>query len=230
MWYAKPLLGYLRDSTEAISNATEIKNYLTSLGWSLNAICGMLGNLGSESGYNPWRWENDWKPEVGALAILSKQEAYTYEGTDHGYGLYAFTPANKYCNTTSETYTGYAPNFSDEAGNPSDGQAQTYWVHVHPDQFYPAYYSWYPTWTDFSNYKTSTENCQTLADIWMCNWEKPAYQNALNSRADRMNEAQYWWDYFEGGPTPPPPPPTPPKPLRLKKFKWWMYMSRPMPF
>lgn len=229
MWYAKPLLGYLRDSTEAISNATEMKTFLMAHNWTLNAVCAMIGNIGYEGGYNPWRWENDWRD--GASAIMTKQFAYTAtfeEARTHGYGMFGFTPPKNYCNITSETYSGYAPNFSDEAGNATDGQAQTYWVTQHPEQFQNVPpYSPYPEslWT-YSYFTTSTQNVQLLAEVWCYNWEKPADPSA--SLAGRKDEAQYWWDYFEGGPTPPPPPPPRPR----KKFKWWMYMPppRPMPF
>lgn len=221
MWYAKPLYGYLKESTEAIANATEMKNFLLSNNWTLNAICGMLGNVNEESSYNPWRWEYDWK--YGEAAIMTKQFAYTYEGYDHGYGLFGLTPANKYCSVECEAYTGYAPNFSDEAGNPSDGQAQTYWLTQHPEQFNdPASYSPYPAsqWT-YNLYIRSTTDPKVLADVWMCNWEKPREDLAYSSRRDRQNTAEYWWEYFGGTPFPPVPPARSPK-----KFKWWMYLPR----
>lgn len=34
-------------------NATYIWNALSSQGWTLNAVCGMLGNMQSESSINP---------------------------------------------------------------------------------------------------------------------------------------------------------------------------------
>lgn len=59
MWYAKAAGAYSRTSDEAIANAKEIYGILSGLGWSLNAVCGMLGNMGAESGYNPFRWQSD---------------------------------------------------------------------------------------------------------------------------------------------------------------------------
>lgn len=217
-WNAKPTGAYARDSAEAISNATEIKTYLLSEGWTLNAICGMLGNNGYEGGYNPWRWQND--------IILDRYTAETYEGFDHGYGMYGWTPSNRYINSVSATYPGYAPNCSDTPGNASDGQAQVYWVAHRPDQFFPARYSPYQSWTDFNDYITSTYSAEFLAELWMYNWEKPAEQYAISTKAGRRAEGKYWWDYFEGGPTPPDPP-VPPPIIKPKKFKWWMYMPLP---
>ena len=40
-----------------INNATQIYNTLSSNGWTIEAICGMLGNLTIESGLNPQEWE-----------------------------------------------------------------------------------------------------------------------------------------------------------------------------
>lgn len=69
------------NKTQMEHNATYIKNYLTNQGWTLNAICGILGNMQSESSINPGRWQSD---DVG--------------NTSGGYGLVQWTPATKYQN------------------------------------------------------------------------------------------------------------------------------------
>lgn len=211
MWYAKPIGPYNKTDPECISNATEMKNFLMQNGYTLNAICGILGNVGWEGGYNPWRWQND--------IILSRAEA---DYTDMGYGLFGYTPASKYINVANQSLQGYAPNCSDLPGNPSDGHAQCLFLIQH-DEYY-VYHNEYPlTWNE---YKQSTQSATYLTAVWMHNYEMPASYSSL---PDRQVDAQYWWDYFEGGPTPPPPPPLP---RPRKKFKWWMYIPppRPMPF
>lgn len=60
-------------------NAQYFRNAMTANGWSLNAICAMLGNMQAESGINPGRWQSD---NVG--------------NTSAGYGLVQWTPATKY--------------------------------------------------------------------------------------------------------------------------------------
>lgn len=60
-------------------NATYIYRYLTDKGWTINAICGMLGNMETESSINPGRWQGD---IVGNLS--------------DGYGLVQWTPATNY--------------------------------------------------------------------------------------------------------------------------------------
>lgn len=60
-------------------NATFIYRYLSIRGWTINAICGMLGNIQAESSLNPGRWQSD--------------DVENYSG---GYGLVQWTPASKY--------------------------------------------------------------------------------------------------------------------------------------
>lgn len=62
-------------------NAQYILDALLSHGWSKNAICGMLGNMQSESSINPGIWQ-------------SLDEG----NTSLGYGLVQWTPATKYLN------------------------------------------------------------------------------------------------------------------------------------
>lgn len=74
-WIAKN--NYLSES-EMKNNATMFCAKMTSLGFSLNAICGMLGNIQTESNINPGIWES-----------------LTYN-LSRGYGLVQWTPATKY--------------------------------------------------------------------------------------------------------------------------------------
>lgn len=67
---------YLTDAQMKV-NATYIWNYLASHEWTKNAVCGMLGNMQSESGINPGMWQNQ------------------HEVVDNGYGLVQWTPSTK---------------------------------------------------------------------------------------------------------------------------------------
>lgn len=62
-------------------NATFIREYLITRGWSLNAICGMLGNMQTESTINPGIWQS--------------LKLNNFSG---GFGLVQWTPATKYTN------------------------------------------------------------------------------------------------------------------------------------
>ena len=63
-WHVKARGGYTISSTEAQENAQEIYAILYGLGWTVNAISGLLGNMEVESGYNHWRWHRDRRPSV----------------------------------------------------------------------------------------------------------------------------------------------------------------------
>lgn len=73
---SEPLYEY-----EMQTNAKYIYKYLSSKGFTLNAICGMLGNMEVESSLNPGRWQSD-----------------DVDNTSLGYGLVQWTPATKYIN------------------------------------------------------------------------------------------------------------------------------------
>jgi len=71
-------------------NAQYVLDYLTAAGWTKNAICGVLGNLETESNINPQLWQ-------GAAG-----------NTNLGYGLVQWTPATNlisWCNANSLDYT-----------------------------------------------------------------------------------------------------------------------------
>lgn len=96
-FYAKPSGGYAINSLEGTANIKAVYDYLSPLGYSDDAITGILGNVYGESALNPWLWENN---------------TVTYSG---GYGLFQFTPASEYINAT------WIPN---HAPNESTSQAQ----------------------------------------------------------------------------------------------------------
>lgn len=75
-WIAKN--AYLSE-TEMQVNAELVRDTMNAWGWSLEAICGMLGNMETESTINPGIWQD--------LTV----------GTG-GYGLVQWTPARNYLN------------------------------------------------------------------------------------------------------------------------------------
>lgn len=206
MWSAKTTGGYDRTSAEAIGNAQEMSNTLHSAGWATSSVCAMLGNGAGESGLNPWRWESDDVPTYAQYQSWTPTEA-----ASHGYGLFGFTPAGKYIEGGSG-YAGYAPNFADRSGNPSDGNAQTLyfrgtaessWSHglydyykddfanigVNIDDFYNM------TFTEFISGNSSIEN---LVGAFELCYEKPADWAAASSYHSRVDNAKYWKMVIQG--------------------------------
>ena len=125
-------------------NAQYILDYLRSRGWTKNAVCGMLGNMESESFINPGRWEN-------GEAIASK-----------GYGLVQWTPSTK--------YTNWAQGQGLSAEN-IDSQLQRILYEVQEAvQWIPtSSYNF-----SFSTFAPSTQTPYYLACAFLHNYERPA--------------------------------------------------------
>lgn len=179
MWYAKPTGGYAQDSPEALANMQAMADLLTARGWTLNAVAALAGNIGGEGGYNPWRWQSDSIPSVNDSPW-----------TNRGYGLVQFTPGGKYINA-AQSYPGYGPNFSDQSGLATDGQAQVLFVDEQAD-----YYSTSAYPLSYAEFKASTESTDYLTAAWMHNYERPASYDTLPAR---QAAAAYWFTVLTGG-------------------------------
>lgn len=228
-WHAKPSGSYGIESDESFDNADEIYNMLIGT-WSLTAICGMLGNMWSESGMNPWRWQSD---------------TVTFKG---GYGLVQFTPARSYTKADGtvsygylpnlveglegfgEPFEGYAPNFSvtqQTAGaNVSDGHAQVLAIDANAGGKYSSR-NRTCDYADLSSVRTfdSYKECEDLwiaCCAWLIYYEAPK-DKSYSVAQSRFSRCEKFWRHFTEDP---PVPPTPPPPLHLAKMPLWMYLRK----
>lgn len=184
-WQAKSLGGYANTDPEARDNAVMIYNLLRSLGYAYNPICAVLGNIGWESGYNPWRWQSD-----DVLATTDTTKIATSSG--HAYGLFQFDPAGQYINnTTAQAYPQYAPNFSDRAGLREDGAAQILYMNNLSGGYIQT--AAYPL--SFAEFKASTLGVSYLAHAWCANYERGLWNNT------RETNALYWEQELSNLPT-----------------------------
>lgn len=133
---------------EIIHNATYICARLLEKGWTLNAACGVLGNMARESHCNPGLWES------------------LIEGNmSGGFGLTQWTPASKiidWCNANGYDYLDV------------DVQLQRISEEMegNHDQYYPT--TAYPeTGQEFIH---STKDPEYLASAFMKNWERPGVE------------------------------------------------------
>lgn len=205
-WSAKPNGGYDRTSQEAIGNALEIYAIYHSLGWSDNAIYTMIGCFQAECDLNPWQWEN---------GIPTRSSASSYPD---GYGLPQFTPANVYLNGGS-TYNGYAPNYSDYPGSPSDGMAQTLFMNDHMptdwlhgtsfSYYYDAFIALSPPvdittgWNlTFEQFKSNTtDSLKDLTVAYEVNYLRPSASAAAGRfYSAYYDNVEYWANYFSANP------------------------------
>lgn len=159
--------GNTYDSSNALTtsqmeiNAQYIWNALASQGWTLNAVCGMLGNMQSESSINPGRWQSD---RVGGSA----------EG--HGYGLVQWTPYTKYTNWVS--------------GDPStmDNNISRILYEVQNNLQWIATASYNYSFLDFTHSNDSPYN---LAMAFLANYERPADPNQPSRGTQAQNWYNY---------------------------------------
>lgn len=189
-WHAKTTGPYDKTDIEAQENAALIYQTLSAYGWTISAVSGLLGNIGYESSYNPWRWQND--------VVISSTDSYNIDiSTAHGYGLVQFTPASKYVwNMSAQSMQNFSPNFSDVTGTPEDGRAQCEFINGYAD-----YYSttaWPQTYAEFKGWTGSPEDA---ASIWIHNYERPG---SYATEPGRRQLARWWYDYL-GGLIPPQP-------------------------
>ena len=202
-WNTKATGAYARLSQEAYDNALTIYSILYSLGWTLEATCGVLGNIESESGYNPWRWQSD--------VVLPYQDPRIDYQNAHAYGLCQWDPAAKYINGGT-AYAGYGPNYSDRPGWINDGSAQLMYLNDYADYYqYPSYPGSY-YYIPYAQYKTATisdYSIEFLTKTWFWSFERGTWDDG------RTAAAQYWYATF-GGVTPPDPPdPDPPRKIPI---------------
>lgn len=175
-WHAKATGAYLNTDQEAKDNAVAIYNTLHGMGYSYNAICAVLGNIGWESGYNPWRWQSDYVVSTTETNFINNQ-------TGHAYGLMQFDPAGQYINNaTAQTYADYLPNFANRTGIPEDGNAQLMYMNYLSGGYIRT--AQYPL--TFAEFKASNLPVDYLTRAWCMNYERGFWNQA------REDNALYW--------------------------------------
>ena len=153
---------YLTQS-EMEGNARYIAAALLSRGWSVNAIAAMLGNMESESGINPGIYES--------LDSTS---------TTNGFGLVQWTPNTKY--KTWADANGYA--YGD-----IDGQITRIQYELDNGLQWISTDAYSMTFSEFS---TSTQSPEKLAQAFLYNYERPASLDQPN----RSTQARSWYTFI----------------------------------
>lgn len=192
-WHNKVTGAYLKESTEAYDNALMAYGILYARGWSLLAFCGMWGNVQSESGYNPWRWQSDVVLPVGDGRI-------DYQNA-HAYGLVQWDPAAKYING-GVGYSGYGPNYSNRTGSANDGSAQMNFLDdtaVSSGQYFPnPNYNYQISYANYKQMTIDNYSIEWATRAWFHNYERGTWDTG------RVTAATYWYNTL-GGITPPTP-------------------------
>ena len=167
---------YLTQDQMAV-NAQYILDFFTSHGWTKNSVCGMLGNMQSESSIN-----------------FGIYESLDSSSSTNGFGLVQWTPNTKYFDWASAN--GYG---SDHV----NGELQRIlWEVANNEQWIST--STYPM--TFQEFTQSTDTAYNLAMVFIKNYERPANpdQPIRGTQADYWYNNLTGGG---GGIIPPPPPP-----------------------
>lgn len=173
-WYGN---AWIEDkSVEMKANANYIRGLLESSGWSFNAICGMLGNIQTESKMNPGIWQG------------------LNEGNrSGGYGLTQWTPCGtKYLDWCDSQGLIYHEMESNIARINYEVENGLQWVRR-------------GTFDDmtFRQFKTSDKTPYELAKVFVACYEIPqSWIDGGESREQvykqRGEQANYWYEYLSG--------------------------------
>lgn len=150
-------------------NANYILNYLTANGWTKNAICGMLGNMQTESTINPAIWQG------------------LHSGnTSGGYGLVQWTPATKYLDwCVARGYT-HSKMDSNLLRILEEVETDTQWGNDSQDNEPPF---------NFEGFTHSTLSAYELGMLFLRHYERPA----VYDQPKRGTQANYWFTHLKGG-------------------------------
>lgn len=208
---------YNNPTAEQLNNANIIRSFFLNEGWTINAICGMLGCMQGESTINPAfiQQTNRYRLPNSAADISDVpnnvikhffKEYYQVQNRAFGIGLVQWDGFS-YVTVGQVTEEQQKMVAFAIANNIIwyDGWTQLYrirseWQYDVVNQtntfFYPVRYSGI-TYT-FDNFPLSTANPETLAAAWTSGYERNA--GGVGYRADN---ARWYYDYFTGASAPP---------------------------
>lgn len=204
-------------TTEQLNNANIVRSFFINEGWTINAVCGMLGCMQGESTINPAfiQQTNRYRLPNSAADISDVPNSVMkhffkeyYQVTTRAFGIglvqwdgYSNVPVGQ---TTEQQQKMVAFAIANNIIW-YDGWTQLYrlrseWEYDVNNQttifFYPVRYSGI-VYT-FANYPTATATPEILAAAWTSGYERNA--GGVGYRADN---ARYYYDYFTGQSAPP---------------------------
>ena len=183
--YADPNDAFGLNKQQQEANAEYIYNYLSNEGWSINAICGLLGNIQQESQMNPGAWQ------IGFENNKSSSNC--------GYGLIQFTPAEDFLPKIGLSIDNIDEYAERKPGELIDLQLKYLISSCQPDQ-----YVWLsemgvniygsPYEMAFDEFITSSNNPGELALVFHGHYERSADDEFTQN--NRVEYANYWYNYF----------------------------------
>ena len=183
------------------TNAQNVYNTFSALGWTLNAIAGMIGNMMYESCLDPaCVYPKSSFPNGGAtLEDISNQ--YALSRTSPAYGLVQWLGLGS-TEPIANQLVSYAYRHGSEWYEGQIQMDRLTWEYETPAK-------WKPTESisgnhhqmTFAEYAASTDTPEQLAYYFMLH-----YEGTYSVVSTRQANARYWYDYFSAGPGPGPGP------------------------
>ena len=206
---------------EQLDNANAIKSFFVDqCGWTLNAVCAILGNMMGESTLNPAYIEqtNRWRLPNSASDLSDVPNSVMANFYDVYYGLRKGTRGFGIGLVQWDGYTESAGVPRQKEVNYAivnnmewyDGWTQCYRLLFEHDK--DSTYHFFKqvrvsgVYYTFANFVTSTASVSDLTKAWSWGYERNSGGPGL-----RIQDAEYWWNYFNGS-APTPVPPSPPEP------------------
>lgn len=203
------LLNGAAPSAEQEVNANIIRSFFLNEGWTINAICGMLGCMQGESTINPalieqtnrWRLPNQAADLSDVPNSVAKNYYNLYYGVQRrGFGI-GIVQWDGYSEISPNVYEQKMVTFA-IANNIIwyDGWTQLYKLRYEQNYdvtnqthifFYPVRYSGI-VYT-FDNFPYSTASPEILAAAWTSGYERNA-----GGVGYRDENARYWFNFFTG--------------------------------
>lgn len=170
-------------------NVDKIYAVFNGLGWTDNAIAGMLGNMMYESCLDPACAY----PSIGAaLANIGNAQAENYP--DNAYGLVQWRGRGT-VDPDNNQLVGYAIRYNYEWYDGEIQMNRLTWEYQEPAKFHPQTVD--GTYYTFASYASSTSSPSELAKVWMV-----CYEGTYSVLSTRQQNAEDWYDYIHNGPTP----------------------------
>lgn len=213
-------------------NANCVKSFFTGEGWTLESVCGMLGNMQYDSGINPAFVMSYNRVELPDNAedltllpnyVMQYFFADNYQDPntgDYGLGLCQWSTTTirnylqqAYCVAYGVVshynwYDGWGQchRINSERANDMQGTSRYFRV-VDVDGIH----------FSFANYATVNASPETLAQAWA-----EGYQQDTTDLDFRKQNARYWYEYFTGPDAPEPITEPDPEPYVIPTFEPWL--------
>lgn len=169
-------------------NADKIySRFHNSLGWTVNAVAGMIGNIMYESCLNPACSY----PSIGNT-IATIGNTYAQQYPDRAYGLVQWLGRGS-TDPNNNQLVGYAIRHNAEWYDGNIQMDRLDWEYTSNSKFHAQTIDGV-YWT-FSRYAQSIESPETLAKVWML-----CYEGTNSVLGTRQQNALYWYTYFNGTP------------------------------